>query len=192
MMREKNLRREKQKPKESEDLPKPKETIAEESESKPDALADTDEPMIPEEWKDLPLEQLIDDGYSPRIKRVRNIEYIVFRKGNSDRSVGRFSPERWSLLMELFPQLRESSLKETVPEESVPFTVPPGGLYGARVAKPEALQERLGISLETLQLYEYFKSKGFEGKLGDFISECMHYYFVEQGLCPVIIIQKAG
>jgi len=151
---------------------------------------------VPEEWKSLPLQEMVDQGWKPRTKKVRNQLYLTLRKGQHDKSLGPYSEERLNLLREMFPTLKD------LPEELSHVDVgnvsqksskekETGGLLGGRLKKPEALGAAIGVSLETLNWYERLKFKGYEGTIGDFLSEVVHlYFFKEKGLRPAIVIQS--
>lgn len=150
---------------------------------------------VPEEWRSLPLQEMVDEGWKPRTKTTRNQLYLTLRKGQHERSLGQYSEDKWNLLMEMFPKLKEVS--EEPPHVDVgnvsqkpSKATSTGGLLGGRLKKPEALGTAIGLSLETLNWYEHLRLKGYDKSIGDFLSDVVHLYFKEQGLRPAIIIQS--
>ncbi|MCJ7635672.1 hypothetical protein MUP77_25180 [Candidatus Bathyarchaeota archaeon] len=159
-----------------------------EAESIPDSLE------MPEEWKSIPLADMIDKGWKPRVRRIRNKEFISIRKGKLERGMGAYTPERWDLLIELFPKLTANfpdPIAEGIPISQTPErSIASAGLLGTKMTRPEALSAHVGFSLETLNWYEWTKSKGFTGTLSDFVDSIIHNYFSEHGLQPVVMIER--
>jgi len=149
---------------------------------------------MPEEWKSIPLVDMVDKGWRPRVRRIRDKEFISIRKGKLERGLGAYTVERWELLMEMFPKLTVSSQDSIV--EGVPISQRPehpiasAGLLGTRVRRPEALSDRVGFSLETLNWFQWSKNKGFTGTLSDWLDNVVHNYFSEHGLQPVVMIEQ--
>jgi len=145
---------------------------------------------IPEEWKKISIQDFVDQGFRPRVKKVGGVEYISLRRGKHEKGLGPFTEDRWNLLMEMFPQLRDISQGASPPPQLPTPHASSTGVLATKVKKPEGLSERIGVTLETLWLYDWARGRGFSGSLGDFLSEVVHCYFVENGLTPVMLIER--
>ena len=179
-------------------------TVGNEEYGKPpgedEAEAMQDSPMpslmdMPEEWKSLPLQEMVDQGWTPRTKKVHGRLYLTLRKGQRDKSLGQYSQEKWNLLRETFPTLK------AFPEDLSQFSlgnsplkserrIAAAGLLGTKMMRPDALSAHVGFSLETLSWYEWMKGKGFTGTLSEFLDNIVHNYFSEHGLQPVVMIEQ--
>ena len=135
---------------------------------------------MPEAWKEIAFQDLFANGWKPRIKTWNNISYITLRRGNNEKSLGPYTEERWQLVASMLPR-RELPL---------PISQSRTSLLTSSLAKPEALKPQIGVSLETLQWYQWVQSKGYDRSLGDFVNEVVHDYFQEQGIELAVIIQK--
>ena len=135
---------------------------------------------IPNEWREIQFQDLFANGWKPRIKTQKGISYITLRRGNNEKSLGPYTEERWQLVASMLPR-RELPL---------PISQSRTSLLTSSVAKPEALKPQIGVSLETLQWYQWVQSKGYDRSLGDFVNEVVHDYFREQGIELAVIIQK--
>jgi len=58
---------------------------------------------IPDEWKDIPIQAYIDDGYRPRVKTLRGKKYISLKKGNREIGLGPFTEEKWAIITSIAP-----------------------------------------------------------------------------------------
>jgi hypothetical protein len=150
---------------------------------------------VPEEWKSLPLQEMVDQGWKPRTKKVRGQLYLTLRKGQHDKSLGPYSEDKWNLLREMFPILKDlpeelSHVDVGNVSQKAEHAISSGGLLGTKMTRPEALSAHVGFSLETLNWYEWTKGKGFIGTLSDFVDSIIHNYFSEHGLQPVVMIEQ--
>jgi len=136
-------------------------------------------PEVPEKWKHLPIADMVDKGWRPRVKAMGDRSYITMRYGSQERSLGAFTEERWSLLMEMYPKLK------TLSHKAIPATK--GSLLRTDISKPQALKPSALISVETLAWYEWAQTRGYPGNLGDFLNEVVHDYFKREGLSVVIV-----
>lgn len=143
-----------------------------------------EDPKTPD-WGKVP--DLIEQGFHLRIKKGKNeTQYITMRKGDQERSLGRYTEEAWSNLLALYPKLKKSI------EQKKKRTEGKGTLTKMMLQKPQALKSSSNISLETLAWYEWAQSKGFTGTLGDFLNEVVSDYFRKEGLVrPVVIVREA-
>jgi hypothetical protein len=146
---------------------------------------------MPEQWKNLPLQEMVDKGYRPRIRRMRDQEYMSLRKGKNERGLGLYSPEKWDLLMEMFPKLQDDSQDDIA--EGLPISQKPnrligsGGLLGTKMRRPDSLSGGIGFSLETLKWFEWSKSKGYKGNLSDWVNDIVQDYFTEHGYALAVV-----
>ncbi len=60
----------------------------------------------------------IDQGYYFRVKKVNGKKYITRRKGREEKSLGRYTDEKWSMIEQARKQTDDSTL-ETAPEITV-------------------------------------------------------------------------
>jgi len=157
---------------------------------KEQAEPETADDVVPQQWKEKPIQDWVDQGWRPRLKRVGNVEYITMRKGRNERSLGRFSEERWSLLHEMFPKLKILSHSPDAVRPLPTIPIPTSGLLAARLARPQGLSDRIGFTTETLHWFEWAKQKKYSGSLGDFVSEIVHEFFLEHGLQVVAVIDR--
>ena len=143
---------------------------------------------MPEHWKMLPLENWVNEGFKPRIKKVHGNDYIIIRKGKTERSLGRFSQENWDLLHELFPKLK-GEFGENVPEETVPQgkdvlsvegidrrPIPrhnePGSAYlNVKLEKPTLFPKSYVPSLKIVRFYEVYRGEGGTSEFSTFVND---------------------
>lgn len=62
------------------------------------------EPSIPPEWADIPIQDYIDKGYKPYVRRWGKHYYITLKKSKSEISLGPYTNERWKLLISMYPR----------------------------------------------------------------------------------------
>ena len=67
-------------------------------------------PEIPPEWERMNIKEFFDAGFRPSIKRVGAYSYITLKKGNTEKSLGTYSEERWRALMSIYPRKVPSQL----------------------------------------------------------------------------------
>lgn len=152
--------------------------------------------QLPEQWKNLPLQEMVDKGYKPRIRRMRDQEYMSLRKGKNERGLGLYSVEKWDLLMEMFPKLQDDSQDDIA--EGLPISQKPnhlvgsGGLLGTKMKRPDSLSGGIGFSLETLKWFEWSKSKGYKGNLSDWVDNIIQDYFTEHGYALAVVWDRGG
>lgn len=142
---------------------------------------------IPARWKELPLADLVDKGWMPRVKKTRGIEYLSLRRGNNEHQLGPYTPERLELLLEMFPQLRDGPPIPRSPNPSTP------NLLTASLAKPAPLKGPIEASLEVLDWYRWAQTRDgikFDGSLSEFINEVVLNYFHEHGFEYEVLIRK--
>ena len=173
---------------------------------------------MPEHWKMLPLEQWVNEGYKPRVKKVHGNDYLIIRKGKAERSLGRFSQENWDLLHDLFPKLKVA-LEENVSEENVPQgkdfptveatigrrqtpspNVPrpnkPGSSFlGVRLNRPTLFPKTYMPSLKIVRFYEVYREEGGTSDFSTFINDIVethlrkcHGYMID--LLPIEPIES--
>ena len=130
---------------------------------------------VPEEWLQMPLEDMVSKGWRPRIKRKGEREYLTIRFGNQERSLGPATQERIDLFGEMFPKLRQMLTGKRG------RTSRGSGILRTPIKKPEEIGTGYRPSLEVLNWYSWAKSKEYNGSLGDFVNEVVHNYFREQG-----------
>jgi len=118
--------------------------------------------------------ELIKEGYKP----YKDRDYIVLRKGNSKRSLGRYSEELWNQIQELYNQYAPHE------EQSSPVR----GLLTTGISKPPEIPGRIRLDLETLAYYQWIRSKGLDWSLSDFINNTIKLFFKEHGIQPMIVI----
>lgn len=122
---------------------------------------------LPEEWKKHPLHDMVEEGWRPRVKKVKGTEYLCLRLGNKERSLGHYTPETWNLLLELFPKLKAPKVRKEKP----------GSLLRTKIVKP--LASNIRITLRILDWYSWAQESGYEGTLGEFLDEIVGSYFYE-------------
>lgn len=150
----------------------------------------TEETKLPDEWTQIPIHDLIDKGYRPRVKKVKGTQYLSLKKGNSERGLGHYTPTKWELLMELFPKLKVPT-KTTDDNANSEESESVETLFSTKIGKPKTLKKTFTPTLETLNWYEWLKGHGYEGQFEDFINELVLTYFMEHGLFrPVMIIRE--
>lgn len=139
------------------------------------------------EWKDIPLEKMVDDGWKPRRKIVGEHEYITIRFGSQERGLGRFSPAKWTLLHERFPTLKRGRPSKIIKKEAQ------ASVLQTRVKKPTVIPKHVYPSLTTLKWFEILKQNGYEGDFNDFMNEIIETHFSKcHGLHPIIIYREGG
>jgi hypothetical protein len=128
------------------------------------------------------LKELFRRGWRPYLQG----EYIVIRKGDAKRSLGRYDENLWRLVNSLY--LEASSERE---ERS-----PISGLLGTTAVKPPQVQ-RIQLDLDVLYLYEWTRQKylrqyGQNLTLSDFLNGVVKLYFEEKGVRPVVLVGAQG
>lgn len=91
-----------------------------------------DENVFPEQWKNIPFEDLKMEGWRPRIKKKGDKTYLTMRRTwlnsdhkikNIERGMGVFSEQRWKLLQDLLldqvPLEEETDNSEDVPTQKL-------------------------------------------------------------------------
>lgn len=140
---------------------------------------------IPKQWRKFPIADMIEKGWRPRLIRRKDKYYITLRFGDQERSLGRYTDERISLLQEMYPQIDWG-----ITRMERPAPIDKASILKTKLSKPQPLKTQLQISLEVLNWYEWAQSKGYPYDLGTFISEIVHYFFQDQGLERPVIIRK--
>lgn len=139
-------------------------------------------PEIPENWKELPLADMVDKGWRPRIKEMKDRAYLTMRYGTQERSLGPYTQEKWNLLMAMFPKLKILTQKAPPPSE--------GSLLKVEIGKPHPIRKTADISIQTLAWYEWAQNRGYPGTLGDFFNDVVADYFKREGLSVVILREE--
>jgi hypothetical protein len=130
---------------------------------------------VPEQWLTMNLEDMVDKGWRPRIKRKGKNQYLTIRFGNQERSLGPATEERMELFGKMFPELKAMLTNRRL-------RAPHGSkLMSTKIRKPQELGTSYRPSLEVLNWYSWAKSKAYDGSLGDFVNEVVHNYFKQQG-----------
>jgi hypothetical protein len=124
------------------------------------------------------LKELFRRGWKPYIQG----NYIVIRKGDFKRSLGRYSEEAWRLVNSLFLEAGEEAGGRS----------PVSGLLSTSASKPPQVQ-RIQLDLDVLYYYEWMRQKyerqyGRRLTLSDFLNGIVKLYFEEKGIRPVIVI----
>jgi hypothetical protein len=158
-----------------EEVRKPSETV-------PESLEETGSEEEEEEediWGDLrrrpPIESLIEEGYTPKRKKVMNYEYIVLSKGKSDISLGRYTDRKWKYLSRLVAERPRREEKKR-------------DLLAVNIVKPPALPTKFSPSIDTIYYYKLLQEHGYEKSFDDFLNEVVKAYFLRMGITPGIII----
>lgn len=154
---------------------------------KPPETAIEEPPSVPKKWKELPIADMIDKGWRPRIKEKQDGRtYITLRFGNQERSLGAYSDQNWKLLLDMYPKL-----KSMIRDRGKGLRGK-GSLLATKIVKPKPLRGTTDISLETLAWFEWAQSRGYPGDLGDFINEIVQEYFRKEGLVRPVIVMREG
>jgi hypothetical protein len=154
------------------------------------------EPKIPQEWAAIPIQDYFDKGFKPykRIKGER--AYISLKRGRYEKGLGPYTDEKWSILVSMYPhkldERNEGDYLSRVPPAPVPNSrfKTRGNLLSVGLAPPPSLPRQMGINTRTLMYYEWAKSKGFDGPLGEFLNDVCYAYFLEHGIEPVIVVTQ--
>jgi hypothetical protein len=123
--------------------------------------------------------KLFERGYWPRVKKIGGRRYITLRTARRERSLGPYSDERWRRLQELYQRFREERAKEPGEPREIRLTT--------RVTQPKSLPYRITIETKTLLYYEWARSKGYEGDLGEVLKEVCQTHFLEKQYCPLLL-----
>lgn len=145
---------------------------------------ETGEIEVPLRWNQLPLQQMLNDGWMPRIRKIKGREYLTLRLGNKEKSLGPCSDEIINLFLDKFPQVTIADFeRRQAPHKSA--------LLDARIAKPAPLKTHVQISLLALRYYEVLKENGYPGELSDFINEIIvtHFQKCHGIVLPVVYTQ---
>ncbi|MCJ7634892.1 hypothetical protein MUP77_21200, partial [Candidatus Bathyarchaeota archaeon] len=79
-----------------------KDNVPEEPVSQEDVVEKEHEIEVPEKWKVMPLAELVDKGWKYRLMtKPSGLRYMCIRKANSERSLGRYTPELEKLLFDM-------------------------------------------------------------------------------------------
>jgi hypothetical protein len=158
------------------------------------------------EIKDVPLQELFEKGWKPRIKtRTNGKRYIMLRYGfkdketgkwrDTDKSLGLYDPEKWEALMSLYL----ASMSPKMVPQSFPDTSKKG--HGGGAGKPSVLATRVArispigptvhLELRTLQWYEWLrKDASYPGTLDDFINQSVNVLFKEHYNLELAVIEQ--
>lgn len=146
----------------------------------------TEQPEIPESWSKLDLIEMVEKGWRPRRKITGERVYITMRKRNKEKSLGPYTDEKWDLLMSMSPKLKKAAEPRTPGKKGA-------ALLRASVSKPAPIKTSVVFNTETLAWYEWVRSKGYPGTLGDFLNEIVHGFFKREGLVrPVVIMREVA
>ncbi len=150
-----------------------------------------EETNIPPDWAMINFQDLFDRGFRPRVKSVKGLRFITLRRGDEEKSLGPYTESRWNLLTSMYPVKTEPRKESTLPDELK------GRKRGflTNVAKiplkaTADLPRHVNVNLKTILYYEWVKSKGFPGDLGDFLNQVCEAYFGEHGIEPVMVIAE--
>lgn len=135
-----------------------------------------EKPKIPERWKKLNIKKMVEEGWRPRIKKSGRFEYLTMRFGNEERSLGRYSDEKWDLLVDMFPNLDLSG-------RTAGGVSPKGrhaSLLRARMTKGIAIPKSFVPDLHTLRAWEEMqKNTKFKGDFSQFVNDIIYTHFVK-------------
>ncbi|MBU1173172.1 MAG: hypothetical protein KKD44_26710 [Proteobacteria bacterium] len=130
---------------------------------------------IPPKWVKLKIDELVEAGWRPRVRKIRNTKYLILRLGDQDKSLGKATDETMELFGDIFPHLRSvinkpKSIEDTTPEKIL--TIP--------ISKPPEIGKSFTPELDTLRWYYFSKiDLEYPGTFGDFINSVVQEYFTE-------------
>ena len=112
--------------------------------------------------KQLDVEALLSEGWTPRVRHVKGKDYITLRKGSQERSLGPHSEELW----------RRVSVKAGTrpPKTPVEISKPPPAV-GVQAEELNRVKEQVQILLEKVDRFEAW-SRLTEWK----VENCRHIY----------------
>jgi len=61
------------------------------------------EKILPDEWKEIPIQDYFDMGFRPYVEQKGERKYIGLRKGNRFKSLGPYDSDKWELLKSMYP-----------------------------------------------------------------------------------------
>jgi len=154
---------------------------------------------IVENWDELneiAIQDYFSKGWRPRIKtKPDGTRYITIRGRSrdddgvyhdSEKSLGPYDPERWEILLSMFPKL---SSRSHIP---VPTDQKPPSILSTRIGRHKAIPASLSIDTDILTYYEFFQRKGYMGTIDEWIHECLRNYFIQNFMEIGIMIRSAG
>jgi hypothetical protein len=156
--------------------------------------------IIIDNWKQLqkiPVLEYFDKGWKPRVKtKLNGTRYITIRNRikkegkwvDSEKSLGRYDPERWELLLEMYPRddivfPKKRSHKGRSKRTSVLST---------KVAKPKPLSSTVHLDIGTLHWYQWLQDQGYGGSLDEFINDSINGYFREHHKLELAVVIEKG
>jgi hypothetical protein len=160
---------------------------------------------LPEEWQFIPIKDYIVKGFKPYQKVVKGHRYMTLKRGKFEKSLGLFSDEKWARLLSMYPteekvvEEKAEPLSEAeragrdtyidkVPD--LPIVKPGRSLMGVGFSPPPSLPRQVTVDTTTLIYYEWFKGKGYNGSLGDFLNETVQAYMMLKGVGLAVVIRE--
>jgi len=153
-----------------------------------------------EEWPELsslgPLEDMISEGWTPRVKTMPRTGSKVIclrrvmrdtegKRHDQERGLGTYSDERWAELLSHYPKLQ---VPAKIMKESKDAR--PSSILSTTIGKPEPLTSSpIRLNLETLQWYTWAHgTAGYPGTLEQFVNDCVDGYFREHHKMEIAVI----
>ena len=135
------------------------------------------DPVVPKQWLNLDLNELVEKGWRPRIKKKGNKNYLNLRFGNQERSLGPATEETLDLFQKMFPDIHAMLTKHLQGTDDTSRVQGPK-ILATKIAKPACLGSTVHFSLRTLQWFEYFqRDLGYPGDLGQWLDNLVGEYF---------------
>ena len=128
-------------------------------------------PKLVEKWAKRNLDQMVEQGWRPRIIKRRNRSYLTMRFGNQERSLGPATAENLEMFLTHYPDI--GAMLSSSPRQQPP----PPKVLSVPIQKPTQIGRSYQPSLEVLNWYDYCRTIGFRGSLGDFVNQAIHSYF---------------
>ena len=177
---------------------------------------------MPETWQNIDWETLRAEGWRPRIKKNTNGgKYMTIRldwtdeagkRRNKEKSFGLYDPDEYKMLENLFShdesriitsdseepiETKESSESKLIqmPEG---YRLPPRYVIrGARILRSPVgkninIPNQFFYDTDILELFEYFKNKGYIGNIVDWIHECVRNYLIEHHYRVGVILERGN
>lgn len=139
---------------------------------------------VVEKWTILDIPKKIGKGWHYRIKTKNDgTRYMTIRHANTERSLGRYTPEREKLLFKMFPRLPFAP--------SVPKVRAIKQFMSVPIRKVAVIPRDYQPTIDVIRYFHIFKDNGFPGDFSDFINGNVKDHFVRcHGIVLPVLLEE--
>jgi len=143
-----------------------------------DGVPSTD---IPKQWTEVPILELAKQGwtYRSRPADTKGGKYMYIRNRETERSLGRWSPELEQLLFERYPILYKPKGVEAEPPPSSGRSLGSKPFFNVPIKRIAVIPGDYRPTMDVIRYYHIYKNNGFLGDFSDFMNGIIATHFMK-------------